>query len=70
MIQIKLDCALGFVEPSKTCIIKKINWGLEKALFPKKNASKRGELKVVKKMTCLVLLFENVCYSPLFEALF
>ena len=34
------------------------------------NASKRGEFQIVKKMTCPVLLFENVFYSPLFEALF
>ena len=46
-----------------------MNEGLEKALL-KKTASKRGEIQIVKKTTCLVLLFEDVCYSPLFEALF
>ena len=29
---------------------------------------KRGEFQILKKTTCPVLLFENVCYSPLFEA--
>ena len=38
--------------------------------FFQKNAPKRGEFQKVKKTTCLVLLFENVWYSPLFEALF
>ena len=42
--------------------------GLENTLF-KKNVSKRGEFQIVKKTTCPVLLFENVCYSPFFEAL-
>ena len=53
----------------KKSYLAKINGGLEKALF-QKNASKRGEFQIVKKTTCPVLLFENVCYSPLFEALF
>ena len=46
-----------------------MNVGLEKALF-QKNASKRGEFQIVKKTNFPVLLFENVYYSPLFEALF
>ena len=46
-----------------------MNETLEKALL-KKNASKRGKFQIVKKTTCLVLLFENVFYSPLFEAFF
>ena len=44
-----------------------MNEGLEKAFF-QKNASKMGDFQIVKKTTCPVLLFENVCYSPLFEA--
>ena len=35
-----------------------------------KNALKRGEFQVVKMITCPGLLFENVFYSPLFEAFF
>ena len=49
--------------------LAKINGALEKALF-QKNASKRGEFQIVKKTTYPDLLFENVCYSALFEAFF
>ena len=53
----------------KKSYLAKINGGLEKALF-QKNASKRGEFQIVKKTTFLILLFENLCNSPLFEAFF
>jgi len=47
---------------------KLLSQGVQKRHLSKKNASKRGEFLIVKKTTCLVLLFENVFYSPLFEA--
>ena len=60
-----------FVGPPKKCItLKSLNeWDSRKGTF-QKNASKRGEFQIVRKMTCPVLLFKNVCYSPLFETLF
>ena len=59
-------------DPPKNISPKKVlvslnEWVSRKGTFSK-NASKRGEFQIVKKTTCPVLLFENVCYSPLFEA--
>ena len=61
--------------PPKKCITRKSPsqpklMGSRKGTFPKKNASKRGEFQIVRKTTSPVLLFENVCHSPLFEAFF
>ena len=59
--------ALGwFVGPPKNVSPKKVlvslnGWVSRKGTFSK-NASKRGEFQIVKKTTCPVLLFENVCY--------
>ena len=59
-------------DPPKNVSPKKVlvslnEWVSRKGTFSK-NASKRGEFQIVKKTTCPVLLFENVCYSPLLEA--
>ena len=60
-------------DPPKNVSPKKVlvslnEWVSRKGTFSK-NASKRGEFQIVKKTTCPVLLFENLFYSPLFEAL-